>query len=151
MTTMDSHVTLETAQAEREIIACGIRRPQIWERLRHVRPEWFAHWSDQVLWRAVQVSYEENNCFEVAVVNRWFREYCRDDAAGLLDRLAGIADEYLHAEFVDYYLATLERSGERLATQRWADHVSEMCSSGRSMVEIRQTVSAPPIGKEGAA
>ena len=151
MSTIDLGVTLEVEQAEREIIACGVRAPGLWNQLQNVKSEWFTHWSDQVLWRAVQFAYEENGGFEVEVVVRWLQEYFRDDAEALLERLATIADEYLHAEFVDYYLATLEQSGERLALQRWAGYVSEMCNTGRPMNEIHQVVTSPPIVPGGAA
>lgn len=151
MTRTDSPVTLETAQAERELLACGIRKPQVWDRIQHVQPEWFTHWSDIVLWRAVQFSYEQNGGFDVAVVERWLHEYYPDDASALLERLATIADEFLHAEYLDYYVATLERSGERLATQRWARHIAEMCDGGFPMHEIYRVVQSPPIQNGGDA
>lgn len=151
MSTLEPRVTLEVEQAAREIIACGVRAPGVWDKIKHVRPEWFTHWSDQVLWRAIQYAYEQNGGFEVNVVLRWLQEYCRADADALLDRLANIAEAYLHAEFVDFYLGTLERSGERLAVQRWAGHVAEMCGSGRSMSDICEVVSSPPIRSGGVA
>ena len=151
MVISDPTVTLETEQAEREIIACAVRAPGLWERLRHVRPDWFTHWSDQAIWRAIQASHEENGCFEVAVVKRWLQEYFPDDTDALLDRLASIATDYLHAEFIDFYLTNLERSGERLAIRRWAGYVSEMCESGYPFNEIIHAIASPPVQIGGAA
>jgi hypothetical protein len=123
----------------------------MWDRFKHVRPEWFSQWADAAIWRAVQFSYQENDGFAPEVVLRWLQEYFPDDAEALLDRLANIADDYLHAEFIDYYLATLEQSGVRLALQRWACHIDEMCRTGRAMNEIRQAVASPPIHAGGVA
>ena len=145
--------TLEVRRAEREIIGIAIRKPRVWDQISHVLPEWFDSWQMQTIWRAVVHCYDVNDGLaELQVLENWITADCREgEAAGLMQLMVSCADEYLHGEFVEYYLSVLERAGARLAVERWAGHVVEMCKECRPIHDIRDAVLSPPIHERGAA
>ena len=143
--------TLDTECAERELIGIAVRKPKLWSRLSHIQPEWFQHWADLVLWRALQFCHESNDgYFDVTVIKGWLHEYFPDDAEALLNRLAEVANCFLHAEHLEFNLELLEGSGRRLAVKRWATHITEMCDTGRPMADICQVAATLPVQSGGA-
>ncbi len=139
----------DVEQAEREVIGIALRKPNAWPKIRDARPEWFRNWTDQQLWRAIQRCNDENDgVAEAPVLVDVLQEMYGDDAEGLAARANDIACEYLHAELIEFHLALLKHSGERLAIKRQALVVVEMCDSRRSMSQIRAILAQPPIGSE---
>lgn len=137
-------------QAERQIIGIALRHPNSWPKIRDARPEWFRHWTDQQLWRAIQHCNDQNGgVAEAPVLVDVLQEMFGDEAAGLATRANDIACEFLHADLIDFDLALLKHSGERLAIRRQAQVVVEMCDSRKAMSAIRDVLAQPPIGNGG--
>ncbi len=149
----DAHETLKIDRAETEVIAVAIRKPQLWSRICHVRAEWFRSWNRQTVWAAIRHSYDLNDGLtEPQVMLDWFREHCDEsEIDGLADEMLACATSFLHAEYLDHHLGILERAGERLAIERWAGHIAEICRSGRAIRDIRSAVLSPPLNERGAA
>lgn len=140
----DSLGEREIEQAEEEIIGIALRHPTSWPKIQHVRSEWFREWSDQQLWQAIQRCYEINDgLVEAIVLADVLQELFDDDASVLAERALQLGNGYLHAEFIDFHLAILERHGQRLALKRWGMVVVEMCDS-RPMADIRRILSQMP-------
>jgi hypothetical protein len=151
--TLNTNDTLEVSSAEREIIGIAVRRPCVWHKISHVPPEWFRSWSMQTVWRALLHCYEVNDGLaELQVLTDWITRNCREsEVDGLLHVMVDCADEYQHGEFLEHYLSILEHAGSRLAIERWAGHVVQMCKDGRAIRDIRDAVMSPPIHERGAA
>ena len=149
----DRNNTLELSRAEREIIGIAVRRPRVWHKIRHVPPVWFRSWPMQTIWRALLHCYEVNDGLaELQVLTDWITRNCREgEVDGLLHVMVDCAYEYQHGEFLEYYLSVLEHAGSRLAIERWAGHVVQMCKDGRAIRDIRDAVMSPPIHERGAA
>lgn len=145
--------TLEVSHAEREIIGSAIRKPRVWNEICHVLPEWFRSWQMQTIWQALQHCYESNGGLaEMSVLTEWLRQNCLEsEVEGLLQVMVSCADEYLHGEFVEYYVSVLERAGIRLAFERWAGHIVSMCRDDQALRDIHAAVTSPPIREKGAA
>lgn len=143
--------TLSVDTAETEILAIAIRVPSLWAEVCHVRHEWFRSTSRQTLWAAIQHSYAVNGGLtEHQVLVDWFRENCdASEIEGLARELVACADAYLHAEYLGFYLQLLRHAGQRLAIQRWAQQVIQLCRNGRAIASIHKLVMSPPIDERG--
>ena len=151
--TNDPEYTLIVSHAERAIVGIAVRKPRVWKQICHIRPEWFRTWNMQTIWRGLLHCYDLNGGLaELCVLTDWFKQNCDEsEIEGLLQELVSCADEYLHAEFLEYFLGLLEHAGIRLAIERWAGHLVEMNRAGRPLKDLIEAVLSPPISERGAA
>lgn len=135
---------LNVEQAEHEVISAAIWRPDQWPMLQHVRPAWFANWSDRKLWGCLQFVYLRNGTPEPEVIGQLLEKHYPGEADGLLERLALIVDGFVHVEHLLYYVSVLQRAGLRRELVAWSRSLIELIESGATFADIREHLSSSP-------
>jgi hypothetical protein len=141
--------------AESEIVASLIVRPDHFSRLKRVESEWFSRGEDRALWQAYAYAASMNDGIaEPATAMRFLAEKYPEQATQLTERIVGhIARNYgagpIAESLFDYHLGLVRNNGVRRAHWKWSRRIALCCEQRQPLDELRLIVNDRPDLGEG--
>jgi hypothetical protein len=148
LTNSDDLCSLENAEGE--ILASLIVRPELLPKLEIVEPEWFSRGEDRILWKAFRdAAHKNDGVAEPATANRFLVARYPEQAKQLLNRMVGhVNRNYGAGELADnlfeYHFKLLQNNGIRRTHWIWAKSIAIHCEQRQPLDELRSIVDDRP-------
>ena len=141
--------------AESEVLASLVVRPDLLQRLEIVDPEWFSRGEDRLLWRAFCHSFQANDGLADPTNARDFIEQRHPgQSEQLLGRMVGHVNRNYGAgpladSLFDFHFRLLQTNGVRRTHWKWAKAICLCCEQRGSLEELRAIVDDRPAFGSG--